>query len=56
MLIFFAVKDVTNFCTAIVPHNFSAKNGSVLVYNMFEILTTYLLTTSFILMNWAQEV
>ena len=31
-----------SFCTAKAPHIFSAKNGSVFMYNMFEILTSRL--------------
>ena len=40
VLIFFAEKNVRSFCTAKAPHIFSAKNGSVFMYNMFEILTS----------------
>ena len=39
VLIFFAEKMRGAF-TAKAPHIFSAKNGSVFMYNMFEILTS----------------
>ena len=34
------VNDSLSLRTAKAPHNFSAKNGSVFMYNMFEILTS----------------
>ena len=40
LLILFAEKNEKSFCTAKAPHIFSAKNGSVFMYNMFEILTS----------------
>ena len=40
VLIVFAEKNVRSFCTAKAPHIFLAKNGSVFMYNMFEILTS----------------
>ena len=40
VLIFFAEKNVRSFCSAKAPHIFSAKNASVFMYNMFEILTS----------------
>ena len=42
VLIFFAEKMRGAFAlkTAKAPHIFSAKNGSVFMYNMFEILTS----------------
>ena len=40
VLICFAERNVRSFCTAKAPHIFSTKNGSVFMYNMFEILTS----------------
>ena len=37
VLIFFCRKNERSFCTAKAPLIFSAKNGSVFMYNMFEI-------------------
>ena len=37
----FCWKNVRSFCTAKAPHIFSAKNGSVFIYNLFEILTSH---------------
>ena len=39
---FFAKKNVKNFCTAKVPHIFFGKNDSIFGYNRTEILTTSL--------------
>ena len=36
VVIFFAEKNVRCFCRAKAPHIFTAKNGSVFVYNTFE--------------------